>query len=126
LYRLAEIKPLGQQTNLYSSYNSLKHADRAQQTILQVLRNLSEAAIILIPSAQAFILSGREHNSQQTAVKSESYNRCNQSIQFKLNFKCGQHYSSIGADMGGQHQQWGCVGDAISRNTRSFIIRLNT
>ena len=28
--------------------------------------------------------------------------------------------------MGGQHQEWGCVGDAISRNTRSIIIRLNT
>ena len=28
--------------------------------------------------------------------------------------------------MEGQHQQWGCVGDAISRNTRSIIIRLNT
>ena len=49
LYRLADIKPLGQQTNLYSSYKSLKHADRAQPTILQVLRNLSEAAIILFP-----------------------------------------------------------------------------
>ena len=28
--------------------------------------------------------------------------------------------------MEGQHQQWGCVGDAISRNNRSIIIRLNT
>jgi len=28
--------------------------------------------------------------------------------------------------MEGQHQQWSCVGDAISRNTRSIIIRLNT
>jgi len=105
---------------------SLKHADRAQPTILQVLRKPFRSRNYLTPSAQAFILSGREHNSQQTAVKSESYNRCNQSIQFKFNFECGQHYSSIGADMGGQHQQWGCVGDAISRNTRSIIIRLNS
>ncbi len=28
--------------------------------------------------------------------------------------------------MGGQHQEWCCVGDAISRKTRSIIIRLNT
>lgn len=49
LYKLADIKPLGQQINLYFSYKSLKHADRAQPTILQVLRNISEAAIILFP-----------------------------------------------------------------------------
>ena len=35
-------------------------------------------------------------------------------------------YKASAPIWGGQHQQWGCVGDAISRNTRSIIIRLNT
>ena len=66
LYRLADIKPLGQHTNLYFSYKSLKHADRAQPTILQALRNLSEAAIILFPPLKpSFSLGASTTRSRQ-------------------------------------------------------------
>ena len=93
-----------------------------------MLRNITEAATIfsspLKPSN--FILSGREHNTQQTAVKTNLTLAVNTFIQSKQNANAANNIQSIGTDMGGQHQEWGCVGDAISRNTRSIIIRLNT
>jgi len=59
-------------------------------------------------------------------VKTNLTLAANTFIHFKQNSNAAYKIQSIGADMGGQHQEWGCVGDAISRNTRSIIIRLNT
>ena len=93
-----------------------------------MLRNITEAATIFSPPLKPsnFILSGREHNKQQTAVKTNLTLAVNTLIRFKQYSNAANNIQSIGADMGGQHQEWSCVGDAISRNTRSIIIRLNT
>ena len=95
-----------------------------------MLRNITEAATTFSPPLKPsnFILSGREHNTQQTAVKTILTLAANTFIQFKQNLNAANNIQSIGADMGGggPHQEWSCVGDAISRNTRSIIIRLNT
>ena len=79
LYRLADIKPLGQQAIFIFQ---LQVAEACRPSSADNLTSATEpfrSRNNPFPSAQAFILSGREHNSQQTAVKSESYNRCNQS-----------------------------------------------
>ena len=93
---------------------------------LKVLRTTTEAAttFTLRSSLQQFFLWARAQHTTDSS-ENESYNRC-QRICIQAIFKCGQYHLSIGADMEGQHQQWSCVGDAISRNTRSIIIRLNT
>ena len=89
---------------------------------LKVLRKTTEAATMFtLRSSPQHFFFGREPNTQQTAVRMNLTIAANV-YPFQVKFKCGQQFSSIGADMGGQHQQWGCVGDAISRNTRSIII----
>ena len=101
--------------NFKFQLKSLKHASRAQQTtFLSTTENTEAATFFTLRSSlhQLFMWA----RAQQTTER----------ISIQVKFKCGQQYSSIGADMGGQHQQWCCVGDAISRNTRSNFIRLNT
>ena len=80
----------------------------------------------LFPSAQAFKLYSLWARAQLAADSSENKTSltANSFIHFKQNSNAAHKIQSIGADMGGQHQEWGCVGDAISRNTRSIIIRL--
>ena len=93
---------------------------------LKVLRKTTIAATMftLRSSLQHFFLWARAQHTTDSS-ENESYNRC-QRISIQAIFKCGLQHLSISADMEGQHQQWGCVGDAISRNNRSIIIRLNT
>jgi hypothetical protein len=68
-----------------------------------MLRNITEAATIFSPPLKPsnFILSGREQNMQQTAVKTNLTLAANTFIRFKQNSNAANNIQSIGADMGG-------------------------
>ena len=93
---------------------------------LKVLRKTTEAATMFtLRSSLQQVSFGREPNIQQTAAKMNLTNAAN-AYPFQVKFKCGQQFQASAPIWGGNTSNGVASGDAISRNTRSIIIRLNT
>ena len=93
---------------------------------LKVLRKTTEAATMftLRSSPKQFFLWARAH-IQQTAVKMNLTIAAN-AYPFKLNSNAANNISASAPIWGGNTSSGVASGDAISRNTRSIFIRLNT